>query len=61
MDKLQEIVNNPDSHLKDIIQKKAINICGIKLYWINTNHKLKIIMKNLNEQALFFTASIANI
>ena len=60
VDELREIVNNPDSHLEDIISRKATNIRGTRSYWINASHELEAMVRDLNGQTLFFTASAAD-
>lgn len=58
---LYKIANNLNSHLKDIISKKRINIYGTKLYQINTSYKFEIGIKNLNGQILFLIANAMDI
>lgn len=60
VDQLQEIANDPNSHLQDIISRKVTNIRGTRSYWINTSHELEAMVRDLNGQTLFFTASAAD-
>lgn len=60
INKLQEIVNNLENHLEDIILRKTTNIYNTRSSLINVSYKFKAILKDLNEQTLFFITHIAN-
>ena len=61
IEKLRTLINDSNNYLKDIIIKKTVNFRDIRLYWNATNFELKVMIKNFNEQTLFFTINATNL
>ena len=61
IEKLRILINDLNSHLKDMIIRKTVNLRDTRLYWNAISSELKIMIKNLNEQTLFFTVSATNL
>lgn len=61
IEELQEMVNDPNSHLEDIIFRKAASLRGTRPYWVAASSELEAMVKDLNGQTLFFTASAADL
>ena len=61
IEKFRILINDSNSYLKDMIIRKTVNFRDIRFYWNATNSELKVMIKNFNEQTLFFTISATNL
>ena len=61
IEKFRTLINDLNNHLKDMIIRKTANFRDIHFYWNAINTELKIMIKNFNEQTLFFTINATNL
>ena len=57
IEELRALVNNPDSHLEDMITRKTANLRGTRPYWGAASSELEAMVKDLNGQNHIYTGA----
>jgi hypothetical protein len=60
LDELKDMAMKEDSHLADIINRKATGLRGTRPYWAKARKDLETMVHNIGPPSLFFTLSAAD-